>query len=331
MVNVNKLVRYFAEITDAGLRLEDSIVKYYEARGIEIYPKEKALKEFPELAKYFEKAPEHSFLVRIHGKNRSFQACFAMKSIKKQMPLTVYLIEPNTTALITKGCYAIAALKGATHAGKSIILLGKGATLSRVSFHSWAGREKVISSTTVIADKGAAYNSLELLINPARENFYFTAVKPKEGATDLKIAVDDFYFLNNAFLRTVSKIKLPRSSKGLLRTRAVLRNSKSEILSYLEGSANTAGTVECGGLLLDDASVFFSTPAIKALAPTAALSHEAYTSVISEEALFYLRSKGFTEAKAKELVVKGFLTPTVEWLPKELRTEVERIASLAAL
>jgi len=58
------------------------------------------------------------------------------------------------------------------------------------------------------------------------------------------------------------------------------------------------------------------------------MEHEARVSKISEEQLYYLMSRGFTEAEAAMMIVNGFLDPLVKQLPMEYAVELNRLIEL---
>jgi Fe-S cluster assembly protein SufB len=61
---------------------------------------------------------------------------------------------------------------------------------------------------------------------------------------------------------------------------------------------------------------------------SANIEHEASVSKIGEEKLFYLTSRGLTEAEAMGLVVSGFIEPIVKQLPMEYAIELNRLIEL---
>ncbi len=58
------------------------------------------------------------------------------------------------------------------------------------------------------------------------------------------------------------------------------------------------------------------------------IEHEARVSQISEDQLFYLMSRGFTEEEASMMIVNGFLDPLIKQLPMEYAVELNRLIEL---
>ena len=60
----------------------------------------------------------------------------------------------------------------------------------------------------------------------------------------------------------------------------------------------------------------------------ARVEHEARVSKLGDEQLFYLRSRGLTEAKARLMIVNGFIEPITKELPMEYAVELNRLIEL---
>lgn len=58
------------------------------------------------------------------------------------------------------------------------------------------------------------------------------------------------------------------------------------------------------------------------------MAHEASAGKISEEALFYMRSRGIDEEAAKTMIVNGFLSPVVRELPLEYAAEMNVLIAM---
>ena len=83
-----------------------------------------------------------------------------------------------------------------------------------------------------------------------------------------------------------------------------------------------------GALILDDASRSDTYPYIEIEEQDVSIGHEASVSKIGEEQLFYLKSRGLTEAEASTMIVGGFIEPLVKELPMEYAVEMNRLIEL---
>lgn len=79
---------------------------------------------------------------------------------------------------------------------------------------------------------------------------------------------------------------------------------------------------------MDKQSRSDTIPLNRHLNQTSQIEHEATVSNISEEQLFYLMSRGLTEAQATEMIVMGFLEPFTRELPMEYAVELNQLLKL---
>ena len=93
-----------------------------------------------------------------------------------------------------------------------------------------------------------------------------------------------------------------------------------------EGARNYT---RCDSLLIGEACGAHTTPYIESRNPSAIVEHEATTSKISEDQLFYLRQRGLPEEKAVALVVNGFCREVLQQLPMEFAVEAQKLVGIS--
>jgi Fe-S cluster assembly protein SufB len=84
----------------------------------------------------------------------------------------------------------------------------------------------------------------------------------------------------------------------------------------------------CDALLLDEDSRSDTYPYMEIEESNVDIGHEASVSKVGEDQLFYLMSRGLTEAQATAMVVAGFIEPIVRELPMEYAVELNRLIEL---
>src|SRR3954467_11497930 len=94
---------------------------------------------------------------------------------------------------------------------------------------------------------------------------------------------------------------------------------------HLKGCKNNT---ECDALLINTNSRTDTYPAITVKGDRNAVQHEASVSQISEEQIFYMMSRGLTEAQAMSLSVNGFVNDLVSQFPMEYSVELKRLIDL---
>ena len=91
---------------------------------------------------------------------------------------------------------------------------------------------------------------------------------------------------------------------------------------------NAKSAVSCQSLMLDDQSRSDTVPAIDVRTNQADMGHEAKIGRISDEAVFYLMSRGIPEEEAKSLIVSGFADSVSKELPLEYAVEMNNLIRL---
>src|SRR5499433_1467875 len=100
------------------------------------------------------------------------------------------------------------------------------------------------------------------------------------------------------------------------------------LLEVANGAVGSKSKVVCDALILDEASRSDTYPYIKIDEDNVDIGHEATVSKIGEEQLFYLMSRGLSEAEASAMIVSGFVEPITKELPLEYAVEMNRLIQL---
>jgi Fe-S cluster assembly protein SufB len=106
------------------------------------------------------------------------------------------------------------------------------------------------------------------------------------------------------------------------------RSSYRGLVRMERGAKNSKCNVVCDALILDDKSRSDTYPYIEVAEQDVSVGHEASVSRIGEEQMFYLTSRGLTEAEARTMIVNGFIEPLVRELPMEYAVEMNRLIQL---
>jgi Fe-S cluster assembly protein SufB len=93
-----------------------------------------------------------------------------------------------------------------------------------------------------------------------------------------------------------------------------------------EGSRNYS---QCDSLLIGDKCGAHTVPYIEVRNDTASVEHEASTSRIGEDQIFFLRSRGLSAEDAVNLIVNGFCKEVFRELPMEFAVEAQKLLSVS--
>ncbi|MBM09527.1 MAG: Fe-S cluster assembly protein SufB [Magnetovibrio sp.] len=94
-------------------------------------------------------------------------------------------------------------------------------------------------------------------------------------------------------------------------------------------AAGARNYTQCDSLLIGDTCGAHTVPYIESKNKKALVEHEATTSKISEDQLFYLRQRGIDEESAVALVVNGFCREVLQQLPMEFAVEAQKLVGIS--
>ncbi len=116
-------------------------------------------------------------------------------------------------------------------------------------------------------------------------------------------------------------------SKGVSAGRA---NQTYRGLVRVQGKADNARNhTQCDSLLIGEQCGAHTVPYIESRNASAQLEHEATTSKISEDQLFYCRQRGIAEEEAVALIVNGFCREVLQELPMEFAVEAQKLVAIS--
>ncbi|MGZ8998170.1 MAG: Fe-S cluster assembly protein SufB [Allosphingosinicella sp.] len=116
-------------------------------------------------------------------------------------------------------------------------------------------------------------------------------------------------------------------SKGISAGRS---NNTYRGLVRVNGAAeNVRNFTQCDSLLLGDKCGAHTVPYIEVRNPTAQIEHEATTSKISDDQLFYAMSRGLAQEDAVALIVNGFAREVLQQLPMEFAVEAQKLLGIS--
>jgi Fe-S cluster assembly protein SufB len=181
------------------------------------------------------------------------------------------------------------------------------------------GRNSKISWTQV--ETGSAitwkYPSCILRGDGSRGEFYSIAIS--NGYQQVDSGTKMVHLGKNTSSRIISKgIAAGRSD-----------NTYRGLVSAHRRAANARNFTQCDSLLIGDQCGAHTVPYIEAKNASAQFEHEATTSKISDDQLFYCLQRGLSEEEAVTLIVNGFVRDVLQQLPMEFLAETQKLISIS--
>jgi Fe-S cluster assembly protein SufB len=181
------------------------------------------------------------------------------------------------------------------------------------------GRNSKISWTQV--ETGSAitwkYPSCILRGENSRGEFYSIAVS--NGYQQVDSGTKMIHLGKNSSSRIISK--------GIAAGHS--QNTYRGLVSAHRKAANARNFTNCDSLLIGDKCGAHTVPYIEAKNSSAHFEHEATTSKISDDMLFYCRQRGLSSEEAVALVVNGFVRDVLQQLPMEFMAETQKLIGIS--
>jgi len=181
------------------------------------------------------------------------------------------------------------------------------------------GKNSKISWTQV--ETGSAitwkYPSCILRGDNSRGEFYSIAIS--NGRQQVDSGTKMLHLGKNTTSRIISK--------GIAAGRS--NNTYRGLVSAHRKAKGARNFTNCDSLLIGDQCGAHTVPYIEAKNSAAVFEHEATTSKISEDMLFYCRQRGMSAEEATALVVNGFVKDVLQQLPMEFAVEAQKLISIS--
>ena len=116
-------------------------------------------------------------------------------------------------------------------------------------------------------------------------------------------------------------------SKGISAGRG--QNSYRGLVQIGKGAENARNYTQCDSLLMGDRCGAHTFPYMEVRNPSAKVEHEATTSKISDDQLFYCRQRGIGEEDAVSMIVNGFCKEVFRELPMEFAVEAQKLLEVS--
>ncbi len=116
-------------------------------------------------------------------------------------------------------------------------------------------------------------------------------------------------------------------SKGISAGKS--ENSYRGLVNITKNAKNSRNFSECDSLLIGDKCGAHTFPYIEIANSSSVVEHEATTSKVSEDILFYCSQRGMDEAQAMELIINGYAKEVLNKLPMEFAVEAQKLLAIS--
>ncbi len=335
----------------------DSEVVYHSVKeelvkqGVVYTDMESALREYePMIKEYFMKlvTPNDHKFVALHGavwSGGSF--VYVPPGVQVEIPLqsyfrlnspgagqfehTLIIVDKGAKLHFIEGCsdpkYNITNL----HAGCVELYIKEDASLSYSTIENWSRNMLNLNTKRALVEKNGSIEWVSGSFGSKISMLYPRSILKGEGARAEFNGVT--FAAGGQVLDTGAAVihAAPYTSSNI-NSRSI---SKGGGVAVYRGAVKVApnahhckSLVSCESLMLDDLSRSDTLPVIDIQNDEVDIGHEAKIGRISEEAIFYLMSRGISEQEAKAMIVRGFAEPIAKELPLEYAVEMNNLINI---
>ena len=232
------------------------------------------------------------------------------------------MVQSHFMKLVKPNDHKFAALHGAVWSGGSFVYVPPGVSVTiplQSYFRLNAPGAGQFEHTLIIVDKGAYLHFIE------------GCSAPKYNVANLHAGCVELFVEEGATLR-YSTIENWSKNMYNLNTKSISKDGgistfRSSV-SITKEAAGSKSAVSCQSLMLDDISRSDTIPAMDIRTGDADVGHEAKIGRISDDAVFYLMSRGISEEEARSMIVSGFASNVSKELPLEYAVEMNNLIDL---
>ena len=146
-------------------------------------------------------------------------------------------------------------------------------------------------------------------------------------ASSIRIKPDARFASRFRRLVFASKTNWRSSGKGI--SAGVSQNSYRGLVKVHKGARNARNFSQCDSLLIGDRCGAHTFPYLEIQDPTAKVEHEATTSKIGEDQIFYCNQRGIGTEDAIGIIVNGYCKEVFKELPMEFAVEAQKLLAIS--
>lgn len=330
----------------------EGLKEEYAKQGILFCSMDTAVTKYPELVEqYFMNKcvpPQDNKFSALHGaiwSGGSF--VYVPKDVKLDLPLQAYfrmeganegtfehtliIADEGSDVNYIEGCTAQTYSVNSMHSAVVEIFVKKGAKARYTTVQNWSKdvynlntKRAVVEEEGTVEWVGGSMGAKYVMLYPGS---FLMGRKARADHLNVGVASGGVWKDTGAKVmhlapETTSNILAKSISKdgGIMGYRGLVRMGHN--------SQGSKARVQCDGLMMDPISRSDTWPDIQIQNPHVTVAHEAVVGKISDDQLFYLRSRGLSEEEAAAMIVNGFIEPVTKELPMEYAVELNRLIQL---
>ncbi|WP_446898963.1 Fe-S cluster assembly protein SufB [Clostridium sp. LBM24168] len=248
-----------------------------------------------------------------------------------QFEHTLIIVEKGAKIHYIEGCSAPKYYVNNLHAGCVECYIREDATLKYSTIENWSRNMYNLNTKRAAVDKNGHIEWVTGSFGSKVSMLYPMSILRGEGA---KCEFTGITFAGaGQYLDTGSKVvHAAPNTTSTVNSKSISKDGGVSIyrglLSSTSNAVNSKSSVSCESLMLDSESRSDTVPIVSVANNNVDIGHEAKIGRISDDAIFYLMSRGLTEEEARGMIVTGFVEPVAKELPLEYAVEMNNLIKL---
>jgi len=248
-----------------------------------------------------------------------------------QFEHTLIIVEEGAHLHFIEGCSAPKHSVINLHAGCVELYVKENASLRYSTIENWSRNMMNLNTKRAVVEKNGRIEWVSGSFGSKVSMLYPMSILKGEGATSEFTGIT--FAGRGQNLDTGTKVvhAAPHTS-STIHSKSISKDggvaTYRGLISITPKAHHSKSTVSCESLMLDQYSKSDTIPVMDVRNDRVDLGHEAKIGRISEEAIFYLMSRGISEEEAKAIIVRGFVEPITKELPLEYAVEMNHLINL---
>ena len=248
-----------------------------------------------------------------------------------QFEHTLIIVDEGAQLHFIEGCSAPKYNVANLHAGCVELFVGKNAKLRYSTIENWSKNMYNLNTKRAKVEENGIMEWVSGSFGSHVSYLYPMTILKGDNARSQFTGVT-FAGKGQNLDTGVKMVHIGKDTSSFINTRSISKGGgistyRSAVVIQNQAK-NAKSAVSCQSLMLDDESRSDTVPAIDVRTNKADVGHEAKIGRISDDAVFYLMSRGISEEEAKSLIVSGFADSVSKELPLEYAVEMNNLIRL---
>ncbi len=245
-----------------------------------------------------------------------------------QFEHTLIIVDEGADLHFIEGCSAPKYNVANLHAGSVELFVGKNARLRYSTIESWSKNMYNLNSKRALVEEGGTMEWVSGSFGSHVSYLYPMTILRGKGSR-MEFTGITFAGAGQDLDTGVKVVHAAEDTSSVINTRSISKDGGASTfrssVEVQEKAVHSKISVSCQSLMLDSQSRSDTIPAMDIRAGDADVGHEARIGRISDEAVFYLMSRGISEEDARAMIVGGFADNVSKELPLEYAVEMNNL------